>query len=560
MKLVQAEQLREWLDVVLTSTSPDQPRSRFSSTVRELAVLDVREAGQFGEGHLFFAIPLPFSQFENRIYDLVPRLTTPIVLIDQNDGVAARAAAAAEASGYTDINLLEGGVQAWQQAGFNLFKGVNVPSKTFGEMLEISCKTPHISAEELFQRQQAGEMVTVIDGRPAVEFQIMSIPAATCCPNGELVLRADSLIEHPDTLVVINCAGRTRSILGAQSLIDAGFNNPVVALENGTQGWVLAGFELENGKEAVSLPLAAPSILDARRQHIKQLALSVGVEFIDSSRLKEFSSDKERTLYLFDVRSYEEFAEVALEGSSHAPGGQLVQATDRWVAVRGARIVLLDNDGLRAPMCAYWLRQLGHEAFTMQDEYTVEYLVTAYASLHYSRVVTRTNSQTDNALSITVTSLTEIVKPPESAGHDYQIIDLRPSAEYRDCHIDGAIWSVRPRIELLELDIGSPVLLVGNEQAVYLVASDLQACGYRCCWLEGSGESNACKEWELAGVPLVKSGLVPADEERIDYLFFTAGRHKGNRADSLLYLEWEQDLLNQIDDQERNSFHLTNPR
>ena len=53
------------------------------------------------------------------------------------------------AAGYTDISYLQGGVAAWEKAGLELFSGVNVPSKAFGEHIEHACHTPSVSAEEL---------------------------------------------------------------------------------------------------------------------------------------------------------------------------------------------------------------------------------------------------------------------------------------------------------------------------------------------------------------------------------------------------------------------------
>ncbi|TGS57594.1 hypothetical protein EN826_032655, partial [Mesorhizobium sp. M1D.F.Ca.ET.183.01.1.1] len=78
------------------------------------------------------------------------------------------------------------------------------------------------------------------------------IPGSICLPNGELAYRADSVIPDPEIPIVIHCAGRTRSIIGAQILRDLGFHNPIFALENGTQGWTLAGFELERGSDRVA--------------------------------------------------------------------------------------------------------------------------------------------------------------------------------------------------------------------------------------------------------------------------------------------------------------------
>ena len=93
----------------------------------------------------------------------------------------------------------------------------------------------------------ADEDFVIVDGRPFAEYRKMNIPGGICCPNGELVLRIRDIAPDPKTKIVVNCAGRTRSIIGAQTLIDFGIPNPVFALENGTQGWFLAGLALERG-------------------------------------------------------------------------------------------------------------------------------------------------------------------------------------------------------------------------------------------------------------------------------------------------------------------------
>ena len=91
---------------------------------------------------------------------------------------------------------------------------------------------------------------------------------------------------RPDTgtTVVVNCAGRTRSIIGAQSLINAGIPNRVIALENGTMGWSLAGLELERGRES-SAP--APSVVGAAQAAIWADAVGrrFGVPLVDHATL-----------------------------------------------------------------------------------------------------------------------------------------------------------------------------------------------------------------------------------------------------------------------------------
>src|SRR6185312_12580626 len=153
-----------------------------------------------------------------------------------------RAASVLTQAGYTDVSILTGGIAAWEAAGFELFSGVNVPSKAFGEFVEHEKGTPSVSAEELNALMQSGADMVVLDSRPFDEFSRVSIPTGVDVPGAELVLHVHDMAPKPDTLVVVNCAGRTRSIIGAQSLINAGVPNKVVALRNGTMGWSLAGF------------------------------------------------------------------------------------------------------------------------------------------------------------------------------------------------------------------------------------------------------------------------------------------------------------------------------
>jgi rhodanese-related sulfurtransferase len=89
----------------------------------EIALLDVREAGQFGEAHPFFAVPLPYSGLEMRIGELVPNRAARIVLCDAGDGVAERAAKRAQVMGYTNLNILKGGAAAWGKAGYTALRG-----------------------------------------------------------------------------------------------------------------------------------------------------------------------------------------------------------------------------------------------------------------------------------------------------------------------------------------------------------------------------------------------------------------------------------------------------
>ena len=201
---------------------------------REIALLDVREEGPYSRGHPLFAVSLPLGRIELKVLDLVPRLDAPVVLTDDGGGLVERAEARLAALGYSDIARLEGGLEGWRAAGGEVFIDVNVPSKAFGELVEQQRHTPSLSASEVDRLIADRADVVVLDSRRFEEYRTMSIPTGTSVPGGELVLRLHDLAPRPETTVIVNCAGRTRSIIGTQSLINAEIPNPVYALRNGT--------------------------------------------------------------------------------------------------------------------------------------------------------------------------------------------------------------------------------------------------------------------------------------------------------------------------------------
>ncbi len=508
---------------------------------QEIALLDVREQGQFGERHLFYAIPLPYSRLEAEIERLVPRKNVRIVLVDEQDmTIALKSMQRLQAMGYSDISILEQGMAGWEAAGLETFAGVNVPSKTFGELAEHAFHTPHISARALHESMARGDDLIVVDGRPYQEFQKMSIPGAVSCPNGELALWIDEFVPSPTTTVVMNCAGRTRSIVGAQTLIHLGIPNQVFALENGTQGWYLENFELDHGASSQYPAPPGSEKLAKKQARTLDLATRHALRFADAATVQALLSDSARTTYLCDVRSPEEFACGSLAGAQSTPGGQLIQATDQYVAVRGARIVVFDSENVRAAVVASWLQMLGWEVVVLND-------ALSQASLFKPRapVSVREPSTRISAAQLAVLKNLGAL-----------IVDVRPSMQFRTSHINGARWSIRPALVALmaaeQTNIES-IVLVANEQSVAALAEqELSECfaGKIYCCLEGPSY------WSAAGLTVDRTADFPPDEACIDYLFFVHDRHDGNRAAALQYLAWETNLLSQVDAQERSGFRL----
>jgi len=258
---------------MLRPISPNVVKSMLADGA-ELALIDVREELTFSKDHLLWARNVPLSRLELRLCRLVPRLSTRIVLCDDGDGLVERAASVLQSSGYTDLSFLDGGITAWRKADFVLFSGVHVPSKAFGEFVEHDSGTPNISAVELNAMMQDGTELKVLDSRPFDEYTRISIPKGINVPGAELVLRVRDIVPSPSTTIVVNCAGRTRSIIGAQSLINAGIPNKVVALRNGTMGWHLAGFVCESQKSD-----RAPNFTDGGLAWAKSAAQSVAEKF-----------------------------------------------------------------------------------------------------------------------------------------------------------------------------------------------------------------------------------------------------------------------------------------
>ncbi|WP_347557018.1 rhodanese-like domain-containing protein [Robbsia sp. KACC 23696] len=370
------ESRRAAADINVASTAVAVPRiaphalRALVQTGDEHAVLDVREAGDAFDAHLLFSSIAPAARLGLDIERLVPLRSTPIVIVDEKDDIAEAAARKLVRWGYEDVRVLDGGVQGWRAAGFELFSGTNVPTKAFGEVIEHALHTPNIDAPTLKRLLDTKADVVVLDSRPFEEFQRMSIPGAYDSAGAELVYRALEAAPSPDTLVVVNCAGRTRSILGAQSLINAGIPNPVAALTGGTMAWLLEGFTLAH-QEIRTAPRPSAATLAKAQGLAEAVALKGRVSIIDAETLAHFESDAAagaRSLYKFDVRDPREYEAGHAAGWRSGAGGQLVQALDEYVGTRRARIVLTDTDRVRARLTASWLNQLGsHEVYVIDD-------------------------------------------------------------------------------------------------------------------------------------------------------------------------------------------------
>lgn len=331
----------------------------------EIAFLDVREEDPHAQEHPLFAANVPLSRIEIDAYAKLPRKNVPIITLDDGEGDATLAAQRLIALGYTDVSVFEGGVQGWKAAGGELFRDVNVPSKSFGELVESKRHTPSLSAQEVKKLLDDQEDVVVVDVRRFDEYNTMSIPSGISVPGAELVLRVPELAPNPKTKIIVNCAGRTRSIIGTQSLINAGIPNEVNALRNGTIGWTLAGQELDKGQSRKFKEVSESTASEAS-DRARSVADRTNVKRTSLAEIEKWKSQSERTTYFFDTRTPEEYEAGHLPGFRSVPGGQLVQETEMVAPVRGARIVLADpSSSVRANMPASWLAQMAWDVYVV---------------------------------------------------------------------------------------------------------------------------------------------------------------------------------------------------
>ncbi len=503
----------------------------------ELALLDVREQGVHYRGHPFFACSLPLSRLEMMVADLVPRRSVPIVLLDGGDeDLAQRAAVVLEGLGYTDVSILDGGCAGWQASGGELFSGVNVPSKAFGEFVEHHYGTPRVPPQEVRRLIDTGVKLVILDSRPYDEYHRMNIPGGIDVPGAELVYRVHDLAPEPDTLVVVNCAGRTRSIIGCQSLKNAGIPNPVVALKDGTMGWELAGFSCDRGSRAVAGPPGAAGAAAARAA-AERVAARFAVKFATAGQVRTWQGDAQRTLYLLDVRTREEFERLRIAGSRHAPGGQLVQATDEYVGVRGARIVLVDPARVRSVMTASWLNQMGWD-----DVYALE---PEGESGFGDWPLERGPRTTQNPDFARWTAIDAQALAAAQAGNGAAVIDLATSLRFRDRHIPGAWWAVRSRLAQARERLGAARLLVLSSEdgrLAHLAAPQAAALwpGAEVRVLEGGNAA-----WFAAGLP-VQAGLENATTTPDDVWYKPYDHVTDYEKHARDYLNWEVALVEQI--------------
>jgi rhodanese-related sulfurtransferase len=499
------------------------------------ALIDVREAGEYNSSHIPGSSLVARRQLELAMPEAVPHLGTRVILCDDDGRRAALAAATLERMGYRDVAVLDGGINRWVTEGLATEWGSNVPSKDFGEKVEVVAHVPEIEARELAERMRRGEKFLILDSRTPEEFRRFCIPGGRSVPGGELALRITDLTRDlaPDATIVVNCAGRTRSIIGARVLQRMGYVN-VVGLKNGTAGWLLAGEQLESGAGRVELPEPSPAAVAAAESYAAKLAAEDGVRYVDLPALDGLASRRRtETVYLVDVRTREEYTSGHIPGFRWFPGGQAVQRADDVAVVKNAPIVFACDGKARATVAASWYRQMGFREVYVLDGGTRAWVGAGRAleagapneiPVGYdaaSNAVRRVSAQALNAA-------------PSPA-----IIFVDTSQDFARGHVPGARWVPRGWLELWVDDIVpsklTAVTVTCNDGlGSTLAAVTLAELGYTDVSVLDGGMA----AWQRAGLPLEK-GLSGVMAPPTDVVLSGPDR---NFADMQNYLRWEEAL------------------
>ena len=505
------------------------------SSQKEFALLDVRDAGSYNSAHIPGASLLPRHRIEYDLPALVPFRGAPLIFCDDAGRQASLAAVTAERMGYSRVSVLEGGINRWTSLDFPTEWGTNVLSKDFGERVEVEHRVPEIDSIELKQRIDSGEKLVIMDTRTPEEYRNFSIPGGRSVPNGELALHVTDILNErgPDTTVILNCAGRTRSIIGARALQRMGIPN-VYGLKNGTAGWALAGLELETGADRLSLPPVSAEGEARAAAYAERAAEEDGVRFMDFPELMSVMARAQReTVYLVDVRREGEYRSGHIPGFRWFPGGQAVQRADDVAPVRNGLIVFACDGRVRSTLVASWFRQMG-----FPNVYALRSGVTRWASQGWEMEEGMPDHLPFGLQD--AKAKTRAVLPQEVATmSSTKKIFVGTSVEFADGHVSGSRWTPRGWLESTIGDVSprkdEPVLVTcANGVDSILAFATLTEMGYTdVSVLEGG-----MKAWRSQGLAVEKglSGVMTPPTDVV-----VMGPHR-SYADTIHYLRWEEEL------------------
>ena len=360
-------------------------------------------------------------------------------------------------------------------------------------------------------------------------------PGGAAYPGGELALRITDIVQglEPDTTVIVNCAGRTRSIIGTRLLQRMGVPG-VCGLKNGTAGWLLAGYELETGADRLELPKPSADGLAAAETFAAQLAVEDGVRFLDIPALQAMIDRRQREpLYLIDVRTEAEYDAGHIPGFRWFPGGQAVQRCDDVGVVKPCPIVFACDGKARATCTASWYRQLG-----FPEVYVVDGGTTAWRD---SGLALEQGGEDDMPVGFGAAQAKVRLVAPQALHADPPpvVIFVDSSRDFARAHVPGAQWVPRGWLEFRIASVApshdTPLAVTCNDgRQATLAGATLADLGYQAVTVLEGGMA----AWQQAALP-VEQGLSGVMSSPDDVVLLGPDR---NFADMMHYLRWEEAL------------------
>ena len=526
--------------------TPDQLLDLFEGTT-PFALIDVREPGEYNASHIPGSSLISRRMLEFDLSAAVPHPSTLIVLCDDDGRRVTRAVETVEQMGYSQVAWLDGGVNRWMSLDHPTEWGVNVPSKDFGEKMEVVHRVPEIDAIELHARMERGEKMVILDTRTPEEYRRFCIPGGRSLPGGELALRITDVTSDldADTTVVVNCAGRTRSIIGTRILQRMGIDREIVGLKNGTSGWVLAGYELESGADRDELPEVTESGRAAAEEYAERCAAEDGVRLIDVDRLDDLiRRSTSESVYFIDVRTADEYDMGRIRGFRWFPGGQCVQRSDDVAVVKNAPIVFCCDGKARATLAASWYRQLGYEEVYALDGGTAAW-VEAGRPLESGLSVGASFDGSISGLgeSLLLSDAREEVSTVSarqlSADDSATVLFVDTSRDFSRGHVPGSHWVPRGWLEwqveeFVQSTDSRVVVTCSDGRQSLLAAVALGEMGYSNVAVLNGGITS----WRANNLP-VEQGLTGVMRTPADVVFSGPDR---TYADMQHYLRWETEL------------------
>ncbi|MBL6595952.1 MAG: hypothetical protein ISP43_03865 [Candidatus Puniceispirillum sp.] len=476
------------------------------------ALIDCRERRDYVAGHWFGSTNIPLSLFSQRLRFLFKAPDFPVHFLDWQDAESAEAIHQLTAFGFTDITCHKTEKPAEMRRGF--VKGEYVWSKAFGEVVAHEIDLPEVTPQQYLADYQDAQL---FDVRPTAEYQDFTLPNSYSLPNS-LLLANISALKSTGKISLLHCAGRTRSIIGAFTLMASGYDGPFAVFRGGTQAWQLDGYEREHN--ANRLFAADHEATDAVAGFLRRWQIPSAR--VSADAIAAYADTKQSGL-LFDVSDDAATGQPLAHGIIKISGTNLIQQTDRSIARYHVPVTLFDQgSGSRAAFAAFWLRAMGFFVSIVYLDAPLKPVDTVNPAINHSGITHH------------LAAITDLDQWQKDA---VPLYDFRPSTAFKTGHIANSQWQNISAI-LGQKPAATPVAIIA---ACPETGSIIQDCLDRHGWqIAGLYVWNAS---DIAPQRLATGGLdLPLDESAL-----FAGRHHGVLTDAHDYLAWEENLPAEIE-------------